>query len=270
MRALGNFVHDISTDTNQLHHGSNKTYHAVYFQGNNFEFAWNHIAKTAAYNGFQVNEDGSAGFYNFSIHDNDIADVNGSGINLSTIDPASGYIRIFNNVIHHVGLNVASDGGGDDPHSCIAVKGYGKATAPGPIEIYNNTMYDCSSYLNLNRSSDASCAILVFANQLNVTTHLVNNIVYQPAYAGTARQNVYICGGGSIGTISGSNNLWYSERAPGNTPPATRYGTVANPRFVSLTDYHLQTGSPRDRCWYCSRKSYKRTLTGPYGRNLPQ
>jgi hypothetical protein len=72
----------------------------------------------------------------------------------------------------------------------------------------------------------------------------VNNIVYQPAYADTAKQNVYICGGGSIGTVSGSNNLWYSERAPRNTAPATSYGTIANPRFDSATDYHLQKGSP--------------------------
>jgi hypothetical protein len=73
----------------------------------------------------------------------------------------------------------------------------------------------------------------------------VNNIVYQPAYAGTSTQNVYICAGGStIGKLSGSNNLWYSQRAPRSLGPATKYGTIANPRFVSVTDYHLQTGSP--------------------------
>ena len=242
--ALGNLIYDISTNTSKLPDGSNKTYHAAYFQGNNFEFAWNHIYKTMAYNGFQINEDSSSGFYNFSIHDNDIADVNGSGINLSTIDPSSGYIKIFNNTIHHVGLNIASDGGGGDPHSCLAVKGYGRAAAVGTVEVYNNTMYDCNSYLNLNAGSSSSCAVLVFANQLNVTTHLVNNIVYQPAYAGTTRQNVYICGGGAIGTISGSNNLWYSERTPRSTSPATQYGTIDNPQFVSSTDYHLQSGSP--------------------------
>ena len=242
--ALGNLVTNVSTDTVVLPDGANKEYHAVYFQGNDFEFAWNRIYKTAAYNGFQINEDGSPGFYNFAIHDNDIADVNGSGINLSDIDPSSGYVRIYNNIIHHAGVNVASGGSEGDPHSCIAVKGYGKATGAGTVEIYNNTMYDCNSYLNLNPVSNSSCAILVFANQLNVTTNLVNNIVYEPAYAGTARQNVFICGSGSIGTISGSNNLWYSQRAPRSSAPATRYGTIANPRFVSTTDYHLQTGSP--------------------------
>jgi hypothetical protein len=124
------------------------------------------------------------------------------------------------------------------------VKGYGSATAAGTAEIYNNTMYDCSSYLNINTDSRASCALLVYANQRNVTTNLVNNIIYQPAYAGTAKQNVYICGGGSIGTLSGSNNLWYSARALRSAAPVTNYGTIANPRFVSATDYHLQNGSP--------------------------
>jgi hypothetical protein len=235
----GNTVHDVSTlDPG----GSNKTYHAIYVGGNNIEIAWNKIYKTKAYNGIQINHDKFSGFYNQSWHDNDIADVNGSGINLSTIDPSQGYVKIFNNVIHHVGLAMAPDSSG--PHSCLAIKGYGSATASGTVEIYNNTMVDCSSYLNTNPSDNFSCAVLVLAKQLNVTTRLVNNIVYQPAYIGTAKQNVYICGGGSIGTVSGSNNLWYSERAPRNTAPATSYGTIANPRFVSTTDYHLQKGSP--------------------------
>lgn len=242
--ALGNVVTKVSSDTTVLPNGSDKEYHAVYFGGNNFEFGWNRIYNTAAYNGFQINEDGSTGFYNFAIHDNDIADVNGSGVNLSDIDPSSGYVQVYNNIIHHTGLSVASDGGEGDPHSCIAVKGYGSATAPGTAEIYNNTMFDCSSDLNIETGTSAACAVLLYANQLNVTTNLVNNIVYQPAYAGTKTQNVYICGGGAIGTLSGSNNLWYSERVPHSVAPVTQYGMIANPRFISTTDYHLQNGSP--------------------------
>ena len=119
---LGNLINNISNDTTQLPSGSNKTYHAVYISGSYFEFAWNRIYQTAAYNGFQVHHDKASGFFSFSIHDNDIADVNGSGINLSAIDPASGYVQVFNNVVHHTVLNYSSDGGGDDPHSCIAVK----------------------------------------------------------------------------------------------------------------------------------------------------
>jgi hypothetical protein len=224
--------------------GSNKEYHAIYVQGNNIEIAWTKIFNTLAYNGIQINHDGTSGFYNQSYHNNDISDVNGSGINLSTIDPSSGYIQVFNNVIHHVGLAPASDGGSNDPHSCIAAKGYGSAVAPGTVEVYNNTMYDCSSYLNVNPQTNASCAVLTLANQLNVTMNLVDNIIYQPAYAGSADQNPYICGGGPIGTLSGSNNLWYSVTVPAGIGSAAKYGTVANPLFNSATDYHLQSGSP--------------------------
>ncbi len=237
----GNDIHDIATLEPG---GSVKLYHAVYVMGNNIEIAWNKIHNTKAYNGIQINHDGSPGFYNQSWHDNDIGDVNGSGINLSTIDPSKGYIRVFNNVIHHVGLNIADSGSPDDPHSCIAVKGYGRSTDPGTVEIYNNTMVDCSSYLNINSSNRASCAVIAPGRQLNVKITFVNNIVYQPAYAGTAKQDVYICGGDPFGTFSGSNNLWYSESRPGNSAAAIRYGTIANPRFVSPTNYHLKTGSP--------------------------
>ena len=235
----GNIVHNVSTlDPG----GSNKTYHVIYVAGNNIEIAWNRIYNTKAYNGVQIHHDRSSGFYNVSIHDNDIADVNGSGINLSSVDPSSGYIKVFNNVIHHAGVAMASDSPG--PHSCLAIKGYGSATAAGTIDIYNNTMADCSSYLNTIPSDNSSCAILIPANQLNVTTRLVNNIVYQPAYAGTAKQNVYICGGGSTGNLSGSKNLWYSESAPGSTAPANSMGTITNPQFISNINYQLQPTSP--------------------------
>ena len=246
--ALGNVIKDVSVDTTYLPNGSNKQYHDVYFQGNNFEFAWNRIYNTAAYNGFQINEDGSTGFYNFSIHDNDIADVNGSGINLSDIDPSSGYVEVYNNIIHHTGVSVASDGGGGDPHNCIAVKGYGSSTGTGTAQIYNNTMYDCSSYLNTENSS-ADCAVLVYNGQTNVTTNLVNNVAYQPAYTNTGAQNVFLCGGGSVGSISGSNNIWYSAATPGSTAYATAVGTIEDPLYVnpsngSWANYQLQSSSP--------------------------
>ena len=250
--ALGNLITSVSTDITKLPNGSNKTYHDAYFQGNNWEFAWNRIYNTAAYNGFQINEDGASGFYNFSIHDNDIADVNGSGINLSDIDPSSGYVQIYNNIIHHTGVALASDGGSDDPHSCIAVKGYGSATGVGTAEIYNNTMYDCSSYLNSVLASSGqgeSCAIFIPANQLNVTMHLVNNIAYQPSYSYTSVYDVFICGDGTAGTISGSKNIWYSASTPGSTAYATAVGTIEDPLYVSnsngpWTNYRLQSSSP--------------------------
>jgi hypothetical protein len=252
IEALGNEISQVSTNTALLPNGSNKQFHDVYVAGNNWEFAWNRINSTAGYNGVQVNEDGVSGFYNFSIHDNDIADVNGSGINLSDIDPSSGFVQVYNNVIHHTGIALASDGGSDDPHSCIAVKGYGGSTGTGTVQIYNNTMYDCSSYLNATGSASSegeSCAIFIPANQLNVTTNMVNNIAYEPSYAHTSVYNVFICGDGTAGSISGSNNIWYSGSTPGSTAYATSVGTIENPLFVNasngaLTNFGLQGGSP--------------------------
>ena len=237
----GNTVHDVGV---LVPGGAGKLYHAIYVAGNNIDIGWNKIYNTKAYNGIQVNHDGSPGFYNLAWHDNDISDVNGSGINLSTIDPSSGYVMVYNNVIHHVGLNIASDGSTSDPHSCIAVKGYGRSTGSGTVEIFNNTMYDCSSYLNVNPASQASCAIIEPFKQLNARTNLVNNIVYQPVYTVTAKQNVFICGGVSMGTLSGSNNLWYSESPAGSAAPVTTFGVIANPSFLSASDLHVRRGSP--------------------------
>jgi Bacterial Ig-like domain (group 3)/Chitobiase/beta-hexosaminidase C-terminal domain/NHL repeat len=258
--AYGNIITDVSTTVNGGQ-GSGKEFHAVYDEGNNTEFAWNRIYNTRAYNGVQLNQGGSGGpgYYNFSAHDNDIADVNGSCINLSTVDPVYGYINVYNNVLHHCGLNYSSDGGAGDPHSCLASKGYSTdTTGVGSVYISNNTMYDCSSILNTYPTESASCAFLVYPNQLNVTLHYVNNLVYQPNYAGTSAQNVYVCDGGSTipsALLVGSNNIWYSATASGslscgtNASCVTGIGTIENPLYNNpadgpFTNYFLQPGSP--------------------------
>jgi len=237
----GNTVSDVSTlDPG----GSNKGYNAIDVSGNNVEIGWNKITNTLANNGIELNAAHSSGLFNQSYHDNDISQVNGDGIDLAAIDPSSGYIKVYNNVIHQVGVRSAVDGGSGDPHACIGVKGDGTGKGAGTADIYNNTMYDCSAYLEVNPTSNASCAILVLNNQLNVTTNLVNNIAYQPTYAGTHLENVYICGAGSVGTVSGSNNLWYSDSAPGSVAPANSMGTIANPKVISDIDYRLLPTSP--------------------------
>ena len=248
--ALGNVMTDASVDTVFLPHGASQKFSAAFFQGNNFEFAWNRIYSTAAFNGFQVNQTSSSGFYNFSIHDNDIADVNGSGIDLGTIDPSSGYVQVYNNVIHHTGVAWSSEQESGISHNCIAVDGAGSASGVGTAEIYNNTMYDCSSVLNAEPTDTAaSCTVLLYDGQPSVTTNLVNNVVYQPTYTGTANANVYICGAGTVGPLSGSHNIWYSATTPGSTAYATTVGTIENPLYVSASDgpftnYYLQSGSP--------------------------
>ena len=232
---------------------SNKQFHCNYMGGNNFEVGWNRFSNNSCYNGIQVNEDGNAGFYNFSIHDNDISEVNGSGINLATVAPntsAGEYVEIYNNVIHHVGIERASDGGEDDPHNCLAVKGSGSSSAVGTIEVYNNTMYDCSSIVNNISSGESEAGVFQIANsQTNVTTNLVNNIAYQPAYTYSGNYNIYFADDNSPGSFKGSNNIFYSGGNPGSTTGVSKVGTIANPEFVdaadgAFTNFELQSGSP--------------------------
>jgi hypothetical protein len=402
---VGNFVTLAASSVNP----SNKTFQCIYEDFNGFEVGWNRISSVGCYNGFQVNENYSTGFYNFSVHDNDIADVNGCGINLSTVDPGSGYVQVYNNIIHHTGIQQSSDGSTDDPHCGVSMKGYaqrpqataysnsgtvatittgttdnafsstqsvilggfttatwfnclnptltasssttitfanshsatsgsdsgyiGQATsacitgysvtgtsgpctlytatlantlsagqpvtiegmsvgtflngtatissrtnsqfvipcsghsavgstpdsalaiAGGTAQVWNNTLFDTSVLINTaSGSENASCGFLVLDNQLEVVNNLVGNITYVPAYTYASVYNPYICtGGGPSGTITGSNNIWYSVNTPGSTSPAGSIGTIENPDFVNSTtcspgctwtNYQIQSGSP--------------------------
>ena len=81
----------------------------------------------------------------------------------------------------------------------------------------------------------------------------MNNIIYQPAYVITENLNVIVCGGGSIGTLSESNQLSYSERTPRSAAPATGYGIIADTRFVSATNYYLRKEVMRSAPVFLSR-----------------
>jgi len=251
---LGNYVTGASCSV-PTYGLSNKQYHSIYVYGNTQEVAWNKIASVCTYNGIQINfaSDASLGFGNFSIHDNDIEGANGAGINLATLDPTQGPINIYNNVIHHVGIQPASDSDGN--HACIASPGEAPSAGSGTVNIYNNTMWDCSSDLNANNVNNAS-AILYFyeTGQTGLTLNLVNNIVAQPAYTNTGTQNVYLSTTGVSGpTLTGSNNLFYSATTPGSTTGASALTSLTiptNPLFVSTTtpgpwtNLELQSGSP--------------------------
>jgi len=242
----GNKVHNVSTGIA----ASGKTWHAMYFDANNVEVAWNQIYNTHAYNGIQFHDNRLAGLSNISIHDNDIADVNGSGINFSTVGFASGtYVKAYNNIIHHTGVAVAEGGSGGDPHSCIAFKGYSTDATAGTVQVYNNTMYDCGSYLNLANTS-AACAIFDFGTQTSVTREYINNIIYQPAYTYTSSQNVFICGGITssqqlvLMAVSNSN-VWYSPSNPASTGQASNFGVISDPKLSNPSggDFTLAFGS---------------------------
>ena len=250
---LGNYVKGAScTAPGGL---SNKQYHAIYVYGNAQEIAWNKIADVCTYNGIQINfgPDDGIGYGNFSIHDNDIEGANGAGINLATLDPAQGPINIYNNIIHHVGIQPASDSDGN--HACISSPGEAPSAGSGTVNIYNNTMWDCSSDLNTSSVSNASAFLAFYETaQTGLTFNLTNNIIAQPAYTYTSEQNVFISyTGAPYPTVTGSNNLFYSASTPGSTAPAlllTSLTIQTNPLSSSSTtpgpwtNMDLQDGSP--------------------------
>jgi hypothetical protein len=234
---------------------SNKQYHSGYLQGNGVVFDYNRIAGDCTWNGIQWNyfTDTSLGFGNGDFSYNDIEGVNGAGINIPTWDSAQGPLTIIGNIIHHVGLQPASDS--DGGHFCIAFPGEAPSAAgTGTAQVYNNTMGDCSSYFNTTSSTSGACLGYGFETaQAPFTINYVNNICYQPAYAFTSTFNPYLLGGSPQAILTGSNNLWFSGGTPGSTAGASALTSQAiptNPLFVSTTfsgpwtNLELQTGSP--------------------------
>ncbi len=185
----------------------------------------------------------TSGFNQFdiSIHDNLIHGNACDGINLATVDPSRGPVRIYNNVIYHVGA-------GPHPHdgvanyACIFVQGgVNRGPAPqGTVEVFNNTCYDAGS-------ADPATAGLWAgpnANSPGFTVRLRNNIFYSingEQYLGAG----FVSHGQPAGLI-GSGNLWYGHGS-GPAAPTRLTGNVnADPLFLNPAgfDFHLQPRSP--------------------------
>jgi len=255
---LGNWVYDAGcSDKGGV---TNKEYHFIYTSGSGEEIAYNRVGGTGAtggcaQNGIQVNyyDDNSIGFGDLSVHDNDVSYANGAGINMATMDPGKGPINVYNNVVHHTGLQPASDNASF--FTCLAFPGYSPSASAGTVDVFNNTCWDTSANLNNSNMYDStSCAVYVSASagQTNLTVNLVNNIFAQPAYTHTSSANVYLCGSGTS-QITGSNNLFYSGAVPKSTSPTSSLTSLAVPTaplFTSAvtpgpwTNLELQSSSP--------------------------
>ena len=248
---LGNYLHNSScSDAGGV---SNKQYHSIYLTGNQVVADYNKI-DDCTWNGIQWNyfTDTSLGFGNGEFAYNDITDVNGAGTNIATWDSAQGPLNIFGNIIHHVGLQPASDS--DGVHTCLSFPGEAtSAVGSGTAQVYNNTFYDCSVYVNSSSSTFAAAIAYGFETaQTPFTVHLTNNIIYQPAYANTSSFNILFGGGSPQAILTGSNNLFFYGGTPSGTTPASSLTSLSlptNPLFVSATNgpwtnYELQAGSP--------------------------
>lgn len=223
---------------------SNKQYHDFYLVGDNVEFGWNRVANSCAFNGMQINygsDNETVGFTNFSGHDNDISEANGACFNYATVDPSRGYVLAFNNILHHCGIQEAGDSiGAPINHACFASPAYGASASAAFIQVYNNTLYDCSSIQN-TISTAQGCYKFSGASQPNLEANIVNNICYQPTYTDALSNTVWTNNSGGS-TITGSNDLfYYGGGTPGNTNTSlSAFGTDGmlntDPQFTSATD----------------------------------
>jgi hypothetical protein len=204
---LGNTVHDAGTT------GASKRYQSVYFttDTNHVEVAWNRISHNASCRGIQfhsspVSQDSGFNQFDLSIHDNEISGQTCDGLNLATIDPSKGRIRVFNNVIHHVGTGPRPPDG-ESSYTCINSPGIVNRGMPGTgtVEIFNNTLADCGSNggptagaLNIGSSSPA----------IELNHNVIDQCAGEPYFAHSS----------DMSHISGVENVW---RGGGAAPQQT-------------------------------------------------
>ena len=186
---LGNHVHDVGV---QAASQPSKQYHAIYFttDTNHVEVGWNRIHDNATCRAIQFHSSplcipdcgptDTTGFnqYEVSIHDNRIHGDVCDGINLATVDPSRGPVRVYNNLISDVGRG-PSPPDGDANYAGIYVAG---ATNNGPdgsgrVEVFNNTLYDCGARARQPHSAGDEGAFARGPGSPGLVLELVNNLV---------------------------------------------------------------------------------------------
>lgn len=242
------FTSDVTDSTFQFRYGlTSKQYHSVYVDNSDhIEIGWSYIHNNNSCRGILTNSTGTTGGHqqhDLSYHDNIIHHQTCAGIDLNTVDPNTGPVEVYNNLIYHVGT-------GPTPHdgignlACI-YSGDNNRSSPGAgtIEVYNNTLYDCGSY---NPTSGDSGAINKSGQNENIIINLRNNIILQNS------GEVYIKSSGNNNInaqVTGSKNLFAmvsgSAQDLSGFTGLTPYLTL-DPLFISTTtpDFHLQSTSP--------------------------
>jgi len=235
----GNYVHDTGTNT--------KFYHGVYFStdDNHIDLGWNTVARITGCRGIQfysspVSYTSGYNQFDIQVHDNIVHDVRCDGINLSTIDPSQGPVKVFNNLVYRAGTGpVPSDGGGN--YACIYFADGSNNGAPGSgtSQVYNNTLYDCGANGGAGGVGANQLGAINKGGSTTQFLNLTNNLVQ------VLPGELYVSssGGSGVSQMSGSNNLWFGN---GSGPSATSSNVNADPLFFSISshDFHVQTSSP--------------------------
>lgn len=235
----GNHVHDVGNTATS----GTKLYHAVYFttNTNHVDMGWNLVdpnptgSAIAACRGVQFYSTGGADQYDLHVHDNVIRNTICDGLNFASVDPDTATVEAYNNVIYHVGT-------GPDPadgaahYSCLLTASFNTHT--NPVQIYNNTFYDCGS----RAAGGGTPAKDSGGMDPNIPTVFTNNIMYEL----TSFSESYLNPNANPANLSGSNNSWFGA---GSGPSQTGANVNTDPLFVSLLggptpDFHLQATSP--------------------------
>jgi hypothetical protein len=247
LKALGNYIHNTGNGCT----GGCHTYHAFYNSTNNvsWEAGWNTIAPDPGHTGvagckaIEVYSTGGSDQFDIHIHDNIIHDAVCDGIDLNTVNPdgtntmgGQGSVEVYDNIIYHVGTGPAPSGSESD-YACIEVGA--TAAHTNPIQIYNNSFYDCGS-----RGNGDSGGISYSGDAVSLKINLRNNI-----FQATGASEPYFTSNSSssaCSNASGSNNLWFGAGAP---LCGTLFTSNVNsdPKFVdpvTTRNFHLQSGSP--------------------------
>lgn len=233
---LGNTFRGMASTTATL----TRSFHTLNLGGSSSEIAWNHFADNPSCDGIRLH--GSPALHSVRIHDNWISGQRCAAIDLSAIDPTSGPIEIYNNILTRSGRGGYSTSATGHAYACLAAQGLGPASAIGQVRIEHNTFHDCSSVLNI-ASEPRSAAFHLASTQPSISIHLANNIISQPAYVYSASRNTYISGYSYTANLTAGSNLWHGD-GPG--PAQFSSNVNADPVFVNpaVEDFHLSPASP--------------------------
>ncbi len=267
---LGNFFHDSATEINGA---GSKLFHSIYLgegyynanyqkQGSDHdEVAWNDFINEFSAYTVQDHPTGGWPAIGVSIHDNYFDTIGASAIALTGMDTAYSEAKIYNNIIANAGAprpyNLSTIGGPicsdinlSDASDFITVNRTPSGMLPGHgvFSIYNNTIYQPNPFVS-------DCYLGSSDNQ-SVVGDGSNG--QWTAYGANFDNNVIDVGSGlgyfstgQLGTITGSNNLYY-----GGCASSCTISTLAAKATVSqvTTDpllnapgsgnFGLQSGSP--------------------------
>jgi len=242
----GNQVHDIGVETPQQ---PSKQYHAVYFTTDTIhvDAGWNDLHDNRTCRAIQVHSSplcfpdcgptDTTGLnqYDVLIHDNWIHGDACDGIVVATVDPSQGPVRIYNNILIHVGAGPHPPDG-EANYSCIYIAG-GTNTGPdgkGVVEVSNNTCYDVGS---VDPNWADAGAFGRGPGSPDLVMELRNNLVL------TLPGQPYLTASTDASLVRGEANLWFGS-GPG--PGFLTSNLDADPRFVDLAglDFHLLPDSP--------------------------